>query len=175
MIFLIEEWIFLMLFFGYEFILIEGMFFVSLEWFFWVFIVLEDVFGWFLLKGNVVFQVEIDFQVGGKWWFVLEKINEKQVWFEGEYLVIDCFNCLDFSWWYVVEFVDGKCEVMDSFRVFVLFLVFGVVIEVKLYYEVIKIESVCFNVGDGWSGCFMWLDGYVIGQVKVCSCEVKFY
>lgn len=146
---------------GHEPILIEGMFPASPERLFQAFTVPEDVSGWFPPKGNAAFLAEIDLQVGGKWRFILEKTDEKQVQFEGEYLVIDRPNRLDFSWRHVVEFADGQREATDSSRVSVLFLAAGAATEVKLHHEAIKTESARFNVGDGWSGCFNRLDGFV--------------
>ena len=75
---------------------------------------------WFVPKSGGLVSVDIDLKVGGKWCFVIEKTQEKQIHFEGEYLAIDAPNRLEFSWRHVQEFADGNgqmprlVEVMDG-------------------------------------------------------------
>ncbi len=139
---------------GQEPVIVEGLFRATPQRVFRAFTDPQDVSCWFLPKSGGLNSIDIDLKVGGRWCFVIEKTLEKQIHFEGEYLVIDAPNRLEFSWRHVQEFADGTREATDSSRVIVTFSEAGKATEVKLRHEAIKTEDARRGVGGGWNGCF---------------------
>ncbi|MCK7613488.1 SRPBCC family protein [Roseibium sediminicola] len=147
---------------GLEPVIVEGLFRATPARVFRAFTEPEEVRCWFLPKGGNLVAAEIDLKVGGRWCFVIEKTDEKQIHFEGEYLAIEAPNRLEFSWRHVQEFADGTREATDSSKVTVLFEEAGKATEVKLRHEAIKTEDARRGVGGGWNGCFLRLVEFVV-------------
>ncbi|MEM9632941.1 MAG: SRPBCC domain-containing protein [Pseudomonadota bacterium] len=146
---------------GQEPVIVEGLFRAEAARVFRAFTEPDEVSSWFIPKAGGLVAVDIDLKVGGKWCFVIEKTQEKQIHFEGEYLVIDAPNRLEFSWRHVQEFADGTREATDSSKVAVTFTQMGKATEVKLRHEAIKTEDARRGVGGGWDGCFGRLAAFV--------------
>ncbi|WP_298959527.1 SRPBCC domain-containing protein [uncultured Roseibium sp.] len=146
---------------GRDPIIVEGLFRAAPERVFRAFTDPNDVSCWFIPKAGALEQVEIDLKIGGKWCFVIDKTDEKQIHFEGEYLVIDPPNRLEFSWRHVKEFADGTRETTDTSKVAVTFTAAGKATEVRLSHEAIKTEDARHGVGGGWNGCFERLSDFV--------------
>jgi len=146
---------------GMEPVIVEGLFRATPARVFRAFTEPDEVCCWFLPKGGNLVAAEIDLKVGGRWCFVIEKTDEKQIHFEGEYLAIEAPNRLEFSWRHVQEFADGTREATDSSKVTVLFAEAGKATEVKLRHEAIKTEDARRGVGGGWDGCFIRLVEFV--------------
>jgi uncharacterized protein YndB with AHSA1/START domain len=146
---------------GQDPIIVEGMFRADATRVFKAFTAPEDVSCWFIPKAGGLESVEIDLQVGGKWCFVVDKTQDKQIHFEGEYLVIDPPKRLEFSWRHVQEFNDGTREATDTSKVAVTFTQVGKATEVRLCHEAIKSEDARQGVGGGWNGCFGRLVDFV--------------
>lgn len=142
---------------GQEPVVVEGLFRATPSRVFRAFTESDDVSAWFVPKAGSLVSVEIDLKVGGKWCFVIEKTRERQVHFEGEYLVVDAPDRLEFSWRHVQEFADGKREATDSSRVIITFTEAGQATEVTLRHEAIRSEDARRGVGGGWNGCFLRL------------------
>ena len=139
---------------GQEPVLMEGLFRANPDRVFRAFTEPDEVRCWFVPKSGGLVSAEIDLQVGGRWCFVIEKTQEKQIHFEGEYLAIDAPHRLEFSWRHVLEFADGTREATDTSRVSVTFTQVGKATEVKLRHEAIRTEDARRGVGGGWNGCF---------------------
>ncbi|PVB61661.1 SRPBCC domain-containing protein [Labrenzia sp. 011] len=138
---------------GAEPVLIDGLFRASPQRVFRAFTEPDEIRSWFVPGDGGLVAVEIDLQVGGRWCFVIERSEEKQVQLEGEYLTIDAPNRLEFSWRHVQEFTDGRREATDSSRVVITFTQAGKATEVKLRHEAIRTEDGRRGVGGGWDGC----------------------
>ncbi|WP_153768296.1 SRPBCC domain-containing protein [Labrenzia sp. CE80] len=139
---------------GMEPVVIEGLFRAPPARVFQAFTQKEDVRHWFIPKAGSLVSAEIDLKVGGKWCFVIDRTEEKQIQFEGEYLVIDPPYRLEFNWHHVQEFADGSREATDSSLVTITFAAVGDATEVRLYHSAIKSEDARRGVGGGWSSCF---------------------
>lgn len=139
---------------GLDPIIIEGLFKAAPERLFRAFTDPRDVSSWFLPKSGNLEAIEIDLKIGGSWCFVIDRTEDKQIHFEGEYLVIDPPNRLEFSWRHVKEFADGTRETTDTSKVAVTFTPSGKATEVRLCHEAIKTEDARHGVGGGWNGCF---------------------
>jgi uncharacterized protein YndB with AHSA1/START domain len=139
---------------GREPVIVEGLFRAAPARVFRAFTEPNEVRCWFVPKSGSLVSAEIDLQVGGRWCFIIEKTEEKQIHFEGEYLAIEVPNRLEFSWRHVQEFADGRREATDSSKVSVTFTEAGKATEVKLSHEAIKTEDARRGVGGGWDGCF---------------------
>jgi len=146
---------------GREPIIVGGLFRATPARVFRAFTEPEEVRCWFVPKNGSLVAAEIDLKVGGRWCFIIEKTEDKQIHFEGEYLTIDAPNRLEFSWRHVQEFADGTREATDSSRVIVTFSEAGKATEVELRHEAIKTEDARRGVGGGWNGCFVRLEGLV--------------
>ncbi|MEP4767737.1 MAG: SRPBCC domain-containing protein [Roseibium sp.] len=142
-------------------VIVEGLFRAEPARIFKAFTVPEEIHCWFTPKDGALVAAEIDLQVGGKWCFVIDRSAEKQIQLEGEYLVIDPPNRLEFSWRHVQEFADGTREATDTSHVAVTFTAAGKATEVRLRHEAIKSEDARRGVGGGWSGCFGRIAGLV--------------
>lgn len=146
---------------GQEPVIVEGLFRANPARVFRAFTEPNEVQSWFVPKSGGLVSVDIDLKVGGKWCFVIEKTQEKQIHFEGEYLAIDAPYRLEFSWRHVQEFADGTREATDTSQVAITFTEAGKATEVKLRHEAIKSEDARRGVGGGWNGCFKRLDEIV--------------
>ena len=146
---------------GQDPVIVEGLFRADPARVFRAFTEPEEVSCWFVPNTGELLSVEIDLKVGGKWCFVMERTREKQIHFEGEYILIDAPNRLEFSWRHVQEFADGTREATDSSKVAVTFTQAGKATEVRLSHEAIKTEDARQGVGGGWNGCFKRLTTFV--------------
>ncbi|WP_428643392.1 SRPBCC family protein [Roseibium sp.] len=142
-------------------VIVEGLFRATPQRIFRAFTEPEEVSCWFVPRDGRLVSAEIDLKVGGKWCFVIERTDEKQIHFEGEYLVIDAPRRLDFSWRHVQQFADGRREATDTSKVSVTFTEAGKATEVRLSHEAIKSEDARRGVGGGWNGCFGRLANFV--------------
>ena len=100
---------------------------------------------------------DIDLKVGGKWRFVMNQKEAARGVLQGEYLVIEPDERLEFSWRYVTEYADGRMEeTMDS-RVVITFTPKGETTLLKLRHEGINAEEGRTGVGHGWGASFAHL------------------
>ncbi len=139
---------------GVDPVVVEGLFAATPQRIFRAFTEPDEVSCWFIPKNGSLVSAEIDLKVGGRWCFVIEKTDEKQIHFEGEYLLIEAPNRLGFSWRHVVQFADGTRESTDTSKVTVTFTEAGKATEVRLCHEAIRTEDARRGVGGGWNGCF---------------------
>ena len=146
---------------GRDPIIIEGLFRAAPERVFKAFTDPSDVSSWFIPTDSGPEEVEIDLKVGGRWCFVIDRSDERQIHFEGEYLVIDPPSRLEFSWRHVKEFANGTRETTDTSKVAITFTASGKATEVSLCHEAIKSEDARHGVGGGWNGCFERLRDFV--------------
>ncbi|KZM48478.1 SRPBCC domain-containing protein [Labrenzia sp. OB1] len=149
---------------GREPIIVEGLFRATPARVFRAFTEADEIGCWFVPKNGALVSAQIDLKVGGRWCFVIEKTEDRQIHFEGEYLAIEAPNRLEFSWRHVKEFADGTRDATDSSRVIVTFRKAGKATEVNLRHEAIKTEDARRGTGGGWNGCFEYLADFFTQQ-----------
>ena len=121
----------------------------------------DAVLKWFGLDAGAMISAEIDLKIGGKWRFVMHQKEEARGVLQGEYLVIEPDERLEFSWTYVTEYADGREEATTESRVIITFTPRGETTLLKLRHESIIAEEGRIGVGHGWGASFAHLEDWL--------------
>lgn len=114
---------------------------------------------WFGAEHSDFASMEVDVRVGGRWRFEIAGEAQPSS-LEGEYLVVEPYHRLVFTWTHIRQ-TDQGAEATPTSQVSVSFRTIEGGAEVSLRHERIQTDGARRNVGHGWNASFVRLQDVV--------------
>lgn len=115
----------------------------------------EVVMKWFGRSPNSLHSAAIDLRPGGSWRFVKSDNGERMMGFEGQYIAIEPFERLNFTWSQFVSFANGERKASPFSYVEVSFRPTEKGTYIKLVHSAIHSDEQCAGFGAGWELAFV--------------------